>query len=229
MNKIIYKAVRSFPKINYNKGKGEKPRINLPTVTLALWEITGNRKTIDLEEVSGPQIEVSFTYDVWNLRQTDCCVCGGSGSGVSDLLNEFFPDDKEAVEIGKWADKLHLNAAKAGTRAQMGALSAYSAAWDKYGRPAYIADKENVRPDLSCWHAEHEDGYFQWSLETLRKVGLEVDRGYRYGTSWLIEIIPDRELRRLVDLFPNPSVNKLAEHALSELMAKENEPHLDNR
>lgn len=105
-----------------------------------------------------------------------------SGGQIADTLRKLnaaqddSSDDVEAL-CDLW-DRWHLNDLKAGTDRQTAALASYRAEIEAAGKSFDYADACGV----------------------LAMLGLHPDRGYRYGSAWLYEPIPDDVLAELVRL-----------------------------
>lgn len=133
-------------------------------------------RTVDLEP-AGDMDEFSMRGNVWNLRRTDIYSGGQNRYEIGRLCGSG-PKVRRLIEI--W-DRWHLNCLKAGTRAQQAAIDAHKTA----------------NPD---WR----HGYTA-ACEVLEAKGLLVDRGYKYGSAWLVEPLPAEvreEVEALVAGFP---------------------------
>lgn len=80
-----------------------------------------------------------------------------------DSIAKKYPNDKKAREIVKVWRKYHLNDMQAGTPAQMEYLKQFK--------------KDRLDYTQQC--------------QKLEQVGLLIDNGYKYGSSWLYKSIPD--------------------------------------
>ena len=126
--------------------------------------------TIDLEKVNEYEV-LTISGDVWNTKRTDI-LCGGQ---ICDDIKEWLDNNKfvklyiEEKKLRKlleiW-ERWHLNDLHAGTRKQEKAIRE----WRK---------KNNI----TGWAYDKE-------CEYLKSIGLLVDRGYEYGSSWLYEPLP---------------------------------------
>ncbi len=98
---------------------------------------------------------------------------------INDTLREyierdkFYGDKKLLLRVLRIWDKWHLNNMHVGTRKQENALM------EKFYRiPAYI---------IAC--------------DYLKEIGLLEDRGYEYGTDWLMEKLPESVISEVKSIF----------------------------
>lgn len=122
----------------------------------------GTHRTVDLEDTENPVI-LSIVGSVWNHIHTDVVFCGQCYERLLKLL----PDSELLQRIVKVWKHWHLNDLRAGTREQQ----------------AIIDEYRQQNPD---WQYDyiHE-------CEVLAAYGLLVDRGCKYGTAWLVELLPN--------------------------------------
>jgi hypothetical protein len=132
-------------------------------------------RTIDLEP-AGDMDEFSMCGNVWNLRRTDVYSCGQNCDEIRDLCGRR-PSVARLLKIwGRW----HLNDAQAGTSAQKAVLDSH----------------KEANPD---WRYDYTE-----ACKVLSAKGLLVDRGYKYGSAWLVEPLPAEvaaEVRELAEQF----------------------------
>lgn len=73
-------------------------------------------------------------------------------------------------------ERWHLNRTRAGSPAQ----------------ESWLRANKHRCPDRNNW--------FTWAREQMQRAGLEPDQGYRYGSAWLAEEVPDDVVQWLHDL-----------------------------
>jgi len=158
--------------------------------------------------VDGPsrgEIEVSLTTDesrghlrlslqgsLWTLRRKRDPWCGGQ---CHDEIAEAYPDVPLVIRIVEVWNRWHLNDMRAGSPRQEAALN------KKFGIPRRYEYRGSGRADA-----------YTQTCEYLRSIGLyEDDRhppvvegpsGYRYGTAWLYEPLPQAIVDEVV-AWPN--------------------------
>jgi hypothetical protein len=125
-----------------------------------------------LEPVEGTdQFLFTASACIWNHKHSDI-YCGGQ---CLDTINETFkrvnPIFKKIYPIWK---KYHLNDLKSGTKKQIEALDQYQF---KSGRYDYIE-----------------------ACEYLKSIDLYDDRGYKYGSAWLYQPLPEDVLQTILDV-----------------------------
>lgn len=106
-------------------------------------------------------------------------ISNSAGQNYDDLLNNFGSDSsvKEIVELWK---RWHMNGLNAGTRRQKEFLNQY--------------------------FSEHNVDYsYDKACSVLRLNDLYEDHGYKYGHSWLVEIVPSDVIDRIKQLMSNDS------------------------
>jgi len=140
---------------------------------------------ISLKEDKQGRYEFSASGNLWNHLQTDIYY----GGQCIDSLAEEFPELLEYYdfsEVRRLWKLYHLNTMNAGTIQQSDYLES------KAGRQAVEAIIEkSLRQVKYPWQAIcHYDA----SCQALATVGLLVDNGYKYGTSWLYRPIPENDL-----------------------------------
>lgn len=147
-------------------------RINAVELEFELRTLAGPKMTVDLEPIES-YTELSICGSIWNESHTDI-VAGGQ---VIDTIERLFPSKRVRRIVAIWR-RWHLNGMKAGTRAQNEAVDAF---W---------ADKER---DALNWYDP--------TRVHLKTLGLLDDRGYRYGTAWLVEPLPAEIAEEVAALF----------------------------
>lgn len=114
---------------------------------------------------------LAITGDVWMPSRGDIV----SGGQIISMTREFFPDKPEVIRICDLWERLHLNDMKAGSRPQEEAIEEWKKAGNRYEYNAVC--------------------------QMLKDKGIYEDRGYEYGTAWLVEIIPDEVIKEVFKLF----------------------------
>ncbi len=104
----------------------------------------------------------SMSAEIWNPRETDIY----TGGQCVDTVVSYFPEDKKAQHMCEIWKEYHLNYMRAGTSKQTEFLES-----QKF--PGYPTD------------------YYEWASNLLIKAGLNPDDGYKYGSAWLKEEIPE--------------------------------------
>lgn len=104
------------------------------------------------------------SVDIWNHIHTDCIACGQ----CFDYIKPFFKSDSTFKKIYNWWEKYHLNDMHSGTVRQEEAL-------EKAG--------------INSWANEYKE-----CCDYLESIGLLIDDGYKFGTSWLKRDIPEQDL-----------------------------------
>lgn len=114
----------------------------------------------------------SMMGGIWNASHNDMI----SGGQNLDTIAKLMPGNKDLQElIGYWK-KYHLNDMKAGTKRQTEAVEKWKArgGYKIYDYPA--------------------------TVEHLKSIELDEDKGYKYGHGWLYEPIPDDVVSRIIEL-----------------------------
>ena len=103
---------------------------------------------------------------------------------IIDTISTMYPTDavKRIAELWR---KWHLNDMCAGTKAQTEFLN------------AYIANQKNVAE----FNRELRLDHYGVSCRILSVNGLLIHRGYKYGTEWLVKIVPQDVIDELKLLF----------------------------
>jgi hypothetical protein len=126
---------------------------------------TKNFRSIDLKKSRSEVVRLSITADIED---------GPCGQCISDV-RKIWSDDPRVSELCDLWERWHLNDLRAGTRAQMDAVS-----------------KMGKCPSSTEW--------FSWVCKNLESQGLLVDRGYSFGQEWLFERIPATVVKRIKTL-----------------------------
>lgn len=131
--------------------------------------------TIDLESALEWH-NLSICGNVWNSRGTDI-LCGGQ---CYETISELFPDNEFVQEVvAVWA-RWHLNDLKAGTRRQAQLLD----------------DFEAANPD---WRSQIPSiAQYEFQCYILEQASLLIDNGYKYGSAWLVELLPQEVIDQVL-------------------------------
>lgn len=139
-------------------------------------KMRNNEVTVELklEKNEGGKICFSACAYIWNSRHTDI----KSGGQILDKLLPYFAGNDLFMTIFSWWRNYHLNDMHAGTPRQERALKEMD---ENFG------DKKS-RYEKQC--------------DYLKSIDLYEDNGYKYGTGWLYEEIPDdvlKEMRKVIE------------------------------
>lgn len=137
---------------------------------------------MNLKECKPGKLEFTASGKVWNPKKTDIIMGGQCIDTLAEMVEKEY---KEEVDFVKemW-ERYHLNGMHAGTPAQEALL------------------KQAVRNgELSSYGANN----YEETLSYLEKHGLLYDKscegkteaGYKYGSSWLYEPIPEYDLKAI--------------------------------
>jgi hypothetical protein len=126
----------------------------------------------ELFENDKHQIVFSACGTVWNSKHTDS-VMGGQCLNNWVFKHIAARNSKAKAVIEMWK-KYHLNDMHAGTPAQEAALADF---------------EEKEKAPIS--------DYYDWAVEKLRSINLYEDNGYKYGSSWLCEEIPQSAIEEI--------------------------------
>jgi hypothetical protein len=156
---------------------------------IELKEENEKRKTIDLEEVD-KQIILSISANVWNTKHTDLIMGGQINQEIKDYLenNKFkklFVDKETLKKILDIWERWDLNDLHSGTRKQEEALEKW--------------ENEKNMKILD----------FDKKVEYLKSIGLYEDRGYKYGSSWLYEPLPNEVIEFIKNLNKGGGKNEI--------------------
>lgn len=110
---------------------------------------------------------------IWNGRGTDCLSCGQN----LDEINEYIHSDVFS-EIYRLWKLYHLNDLHAGTKKQ-----------EEFVNKTFKEANESYNYNKAC--------------EILEEAGLLIDNGYKYGSGWLYEPIPEDDLKQIEGLINN--------------------------
>lgn len=125
--------------------------------------------TIDMElrNADTDKPELSICGDIWNHKRTDCYQCGQ----CIDTILKYFPHNKLVNELFVFWTNYHLNGMHAGTLAQEEALH---------------------NANLKNWANDYKH-----CCDYLESIGLLEDNGYKFGTGWLYQGMPEKDLNRI--------------------------------
>jgi hypothetical protein len=115
--------------------------------------------------------KVTVAFDILWTNNIVSCGCG-----IDNVL-EAFPHNKRVRRIAELADRWHLNGLTPGNRAQEDFLRSMRNTFGRFSYDTACAFLDGAEPSL-----------------------LAVD-GYKYGSAWLVEIVPDEVLAELRQLF----------------------------
>lgn len=124
-------------------------------------------------------IDLEPVSSFWELSIQGTVTHHGKGEGISAAgqivggILRLYPERTDVARIAAIWERWHLNGMKAGTREQAAALVGLLPGVDWY--------------DMAC--------------ARLESAGLLVDRGYKYGSKWLVEPLPEAVLREICGLF----------------------------
>lgn len=157
-------------------------------------EVCSNDRDISLNEIQSPNFAaLSFVGDIKDVCfegshqiQTNF-VCGQCHNKIWDFIHEIkypeFVEDEiledleDLKKIIYFWHKYHLNDMKSGTVNQQTVINQYE--------------------------QEHKTALRNYDeiCNYLKEVNLYEDKGYRWGSAWLIELIPERELEEIEKTF----------------------------
>lgn len=146
---------------------------NLITLEMEIKE----RKSINFKTMNEENFKVLSISGYAQERTTsDYSYCGQIYDEVLKEINNLKRVEKSKIKriIEIWK-QYHLNDLKAGTIKQ-----------------------ENYIKELKNNGFKYD---YSKALEELRKINLDIDNGYKYGSSWLAEVIPDNILIEIKELF----------------------------
>lgn len=137
------------------------------------------RLSIDLEPVSAFW-ELAVTGLVSHNARPDDDGISACGQIVDDVVR-LYPERIDLARIAAIWERWHLNDLKAGTREQTAALNSF-------------------------WRGEEKNplDWYDRSVAYLAEAKLLEDRGYRFGSQWLVEPLPEAVLREICGLFGVP-------------------------
>ena len=152
---------------------------NAVDLSLNLQLIASHRlRDWDTLELVPTTTRVSISGGIWNASHSDYSTCGQCIKEVARLVPTA--KVKRIAELWK---QYHLNDFKSGTAIQTAYLDGYLAAAN--------ADK------LKGFQMDH----YGMSCQVLKDAGLYEDRGYKYGTGWLVKQVPTEVIDELKELF----------------------------
>jgi hypothetical protein len=121
----------------------------------------------------------SASGEIWNSVQSDCLSCGQNLDEI-----KLFVRHPNFIKLHRFWKDWHLNDMITGTELQSKAL-----------------EDSGINFCGSCGYTD-----FDKKCAYLRTVNLYVDRGYTYGSEWLVRIIPDsivEEIKTLLNEVQN--------------------------
>jgi len=170
------KFIHREPVIGYITNYSYGPRKQAVTLKVELRKLEGNKNGIDGKIYHNPE-ELSISGAIWNNRHSDCVSCGQNYDTLEEALkkHELTTNGKisnqEMEKLLQVWRRWHLNGMKSGTEKQNKIVDEY---YEKKG-------------DVS--HSYEE------AVKVLREHNLEVDNGYKYGTEWRYEPLPDNVIK----------------------------------
>ena len=124
------------------------------------------QRTVDLELVPEKFYEFSVCGVIWS-KYASRQVSGQSyGQNIEDIA-KLYPHSRRVQRIAQIWREWHLNDLNAGTRTQKAFMEKYEA-------------------DHPGWRYDYGQ-----ACEILRAAGLYEDRGYEYGSAWLLRVLPE--------------------------------------
>jgi hypothetical protein len=140
-------------------------------IDLTITTKPGPARSVDLETI-GEHKALSIMGGIWNTHRTDY-VTGGQ---CVDTLQKYLGHNRKFRQIAEIWRRWHLNDMRAGTREQT----------------AIVATMPPV-----VYPASH----YEEACKLLDSRGLLIDRGYRYGSAWLVEPLPPEVEAEALNLF----------------------------
>lgn len=144
-----------------------------------------------LEEKKPGELEFTASGSVWNAQETDILWGGQCIYTIAHMVSDEY---KETMDFVKemW-DRYHLNGLHAGTPAQEALLK------------QAVKNRELKRYGANNYHE---------CLDYLEKHGLLYDKnykgktgeGYKYGSGWLYEAIPEYDLKAIEEFMETKTV-----------------------
>lgn len=146
---------------------------------------------INLKEYKPGKIEFTASGSVWNFKKTDILMGGQCIDTLAGMVSKEYKE--EANFVKEMWDRYHLNGMHAGTPAQEsllkqavknGELASYGA--NNYKETLSYLEKNGLLYDKSC------EG--------------KTEEGYKYGSGWLYEPIPDYDLKAIEEFMETKAV-----------------------
>lgn len=134
--------------------------------------------TIDLLPMPADAMEFTCTFALHNLRRTKRDTCEACGAGLEYVAEQMegHPAEGAYKRLRALAKRWHLNGLKAGSRAQESVIASM--------RPAEYPESHY---DKAC----RELGYLGLYADTRTNPDFNGGNGYKYGSAWLYEPLPD--------------------------------------
>lgn len=137
---------------------------------------------MNLKEYKPGKLEFTASGQVWNLQKTDILMGGQCIDTLAEIVSKDYKEEMDFVKE-MW-DRYHLNGMHAGTPAQEALLkqAVKNGELDSYGANNYeetlsYLEKHGLLYDKSC------EG--------------KTEAGYKYGSGWLYEPIPEYDLKAI--------------------------------
>jgi uncharacterized protein (TIGR02996 family) len=169
----MFKRTLQLGKVAYSG----KRKINAVTLECRIEISERSTRHWDTLETVDKYLTISFVGAIWNGPKTDWVTGGQNVDEVARLVRT-----KRVGRIATLWREWHLNEMQGGTRTQREAINLHLSGMDEGERERFGRD------------------HYQNSCEYLRSVGLNEDRGYRYGSAWLVAPLPvavEIEIREL--------------------------------
>ena len=163
-------------------------------------------KTIDLKETPAIWYEFSASGGFWNNIHSDYIQCGQCLDTMIQFQRDITPENRAILKkVFGWWKLYHLNDMNAGSRNQIKAVKDF--------RETLPKDKQNIwnGDDMITNHLKKIGLYYDTSKLTkserlASKMRMQLtgkSDGYKYGSAWLVELIPDdvlADMKKLVGL-----------------------------
>lgn len=153
---------------NHDYGKNKQA----VTLKVELRKLEGDKLGIDGKTYHNPT-ELSISGAIWNRIHSDCTSCGQNYDTLEAALKKHeltptgkisYDDMKKLLKIWK---RWHLNGMKSGTAKQNAIVDEY---YEKKGDVPHS---------------------YEEAVKVLREHSMETDNGYKYGTAWRYEPLPE--------------------------------------
>lgn len=133
---------------------------------------------VELEIKTENKERMTIDFEPINSFNT-LSICGNGGQNINEIADikgytKLFISEDDLNAIVEIWNRWHLNDMKAGSRKQQSFIDE----WKKTNKYSY---------DKAC--------------KALKEAGLYEDNGYKYGHSWLVELIPDEVIIEITTIF----------------------------
>lgn len=158
-------------KVRIRNDDGERALIEFTAENV---EIHKNKRTVDLEPAPDMSLRLSFQGEIYeNGKRYPWC-----GGQCQDSIREHFGTQPGVERLIELWDRFHLNNMNAGTTAQSEIVAQYTAGLAKTERYDYNA-----------------------ACKYLKARGKMRDRGYSYGSEWLLEVLTEGDVALVMAAF----------------------------